>query len=101
MRTEGMSIPTWGGRRAVAALNQVKAEGRRKRTPCCLCHQPIDYSIPSTDPRGCTVQHIQSRKLFPQLTWSPSNWAPAHKGCNESAGDGREASDEGVTSSDW
>ncbi|MDJ1113223.1 hypothetical protein [Microbacterium dauci] len=96
-----MSIPKWGGRRAVAALNQVKAEGRRRRAPCCICHQPIDYSLASTDPRGCTVQHLKSRKLFPQLTWSPSNWGPAHKGCNESAGDGSDAEDEGVTSSDW
>lgn len=96
-----MTIPTWGGRRAVAALNQVKAEGRRTQAPCCICGQDINYSLPSTEPDGCTVQHIKSRKLFPELTWVPSNWAQAHKSCNESAGSGSNMQDVGVTSTEW
>lgn len=98
MSTEGLTIPKWGGRRAVAALNLVKTNGRRKRTPCCICRQSINYSLPSTDPSGCTVQHIKSRKMFPALTWDPSNWAPAHKSCNESDGDGSTGEDTGVSS---
>ncbi|WP_143738837.1 HNH endonuclease [Microbacterium sp. Yaish 1] len=98
MTTEGMSIPKWGGRRAVEALNRVKAEGRRHRSPCCICGQRINYDLPSTDANGCTVQHKKSRKLFPALTWDPSNWAPAHKSCNESEGSGESGEDAGVSS---
>ena len=96
-----VTVPAWAGRRAQEALAQVKARGRRKRTPCCICQQSIDYSLPSTDPDGCTVQHIKSRKLFPELTWAPSNWAPAHKACNQSAGTGEDPAPEGVTSQEW
>lgn len=97
----GITVPAWGGRRAQQALERVKAEGRRKRKPCCICGHGIDYSLPSKDPNGCTVQHIKSRKLFPELTWDPSNWAPAHAECNQSAGAGDRPTDLGVTSNDW
>lgn len=96
-----VNVPAWNGRRAAAALRQVKAAGRRERTPCVLCRQPIDYNLPSTDPDGCTVQHVKSRKLFPHLTWSPSNWAPAHKSCNSSAGTGENPMEPGVEFEDW
>lgn len=97
----GASIPTWSGRRAASALAQVRTEGRQRRTPCLICRQRIDYDLPSKHPQGCTVQHIKSRRLFPELTWAPSNWAPAHKECNESAGDGSRGDDEGVSSLSW
>lgn len=47
------------------------------------------------------MQHLKSRKLFPELTWVPSNWAPAHKACNESAGSGDKPGLIGVTSQEW
>ena len=97
----GAHIPTWSGRRAQAALRKVKANGRRRNTPCFICSQPIDYSLLSTDPDGCTVQHKKSRKQYPELTWSPSNWAPAHGSCNYSAGLGDASTAIGVTSQDW
>ncbi|MGU3409126.1 hypothetical protein ACLBWP_03380 [Microbacterium sp. M1A1_1b] len=81
----GISIPPWSGRRRAEALDQVKALGRRLNLPCCLCQQPIDYDLRGTED-SCSVQHIRSRKRYPQLTWDPSNWAPAHLGCNKSAG---------------
>jgi 5-methylcytosine-specific restriction endonuclease McrA len=96
-----MTIPKWGGRRATEALARVKSEGRRKKRPCFLCGQDIDYSLPSTDPDGCTVQHIRSRRDFPHLTWVSSNWAPAHLACNQSAGTGENPTEAGVTSQDW
>lgn len=95
----GASVPKWGGRRATAALDRVKSLGRRNKTPCCLCGRKIDYDLPSTHPDGCTVQHIQSRHRFPHLTWAPSNWAPAHRSCNSSAGD--QSREPGVTSTQW
>ena len=97
----GSSVPTWGGRRAVQALNEVKRRGRARRSPCVICGQKIDYSIPSTEPDGCTVQHIKSRKNFPLLTWVPSNWGPAHRKCNTDAGADGASAEPGVTSQTW
>lgn len=84
----GSSIPEWGGRRAQVALDQVRANGRRRRTPCCICHQPINYDLRKPHPNACTLQHLKSRKRFPELTWDPSNWAPAHASCNYADGAG-------------
>ena len=84
----GVSVPEWGGRRAQAALEQVRANGHRNRTPCCICLQPINYKLRKPDPGACTVQHIKSRKRFPELTWDPANWAPAHATCNYAEGTG-------------
>ena len=100
-RDAGFSIPGWGGRRAAQALEHVKAMGRRKRTPCCICGQRIDYSLPSKHPHGCTVQHVKPRKFFPELTWAPSNWGPAHNECNTSYGTGERDQGAGVTSQEW
>lgn len=96
----GLSIPPWSGRRRAEALRRVKAEGRRTNAPCVICGQPIDYGLEYPDPWSCSVQHIQSRKLHPERTWDPSNWAPAHLVDNKSAGTG-EVQGLGVTSVDW
>lgn len=97
----GATIPQWAGRRATEALQWVKAQGRRNKLPCCLCLQKIDYSLPSTHPHGCTVQHVKSRRDFPELTWVRTNWEPAHRECNSSAGAGDRNDDPGVTSQEW
>lgn len=97
----GATIPPWSGRRAQDALALVKAAGRAARTRCWICKQTIDYSLPSTDPNGCTVQHIKSRKLFPRLTWVRSNWAPAHSRCNSSEGSGEHGDDDRVVTEDF
>lgn len=82
----GLSIPAWEGRRRFEALRQVKATGKAKSSPCCICRQPIDYSLEYPHKQSCSVEHIKSRKHYPSLTWEPSNWAPAHLDCNKSAG---------------
>ncbi|NDK30201.1 HNH endonuclease [Nesterenkonia haasae] len=83
---DGRSIPAWNGRRSQDALAQVKARGKANNLPCCICEQPIDYDIPSSDPDGCSVQHPKSRALYPHLTWDPLNWAPEHLTCNKGEG---------------
>lgn len=98
---DGSSIPDWSGRRAADALERVRSLGRRRRTPCHICGQKIDYSLPARHPLGCTVQHKKSRKHFPNLTWDPGNWAPAHKECNLSAGTEDRAATDAVTSQEW
>lgn len=97
---KGKHIPDWSGRRAQRALEQVKRHGYQNNTPCCLCDQPINYTLPSTDPNGCTVQHVKPRSLFPHLTWDPTNWAPAHWLCNNHQKNKLDLG-LGTTSRDW
>ncbi|GAB2767877.1 hypothetical protein [Sinomonas soli] len=98
--TNGLHIPPWSGRRRQDALVRVKAEGRRANAACCICDQSIDYSLEYPHPQSCSVQHVMSRKQFPELTWEPSNWKPAHLDCNKGAGIQREES-LGLVSEDW
>jgi len=90
----GLTVPAWSGRRAQAALEQVrtdhrpggpKATDRQRGTPCCICGMDIPY-----DSRGkgdsLTVQHTKSRRDYPHLTWDARFWAPAHASCNYAAG---------------
>lgn len=101
MRDNGLTVPAWSGRRAQAALEQVrtdhrpggpKATDRQRGTPCCICGMNIPY-----DSRGkgdsLTVQHTKSRRDYPHLTWDARFWAPAHASCNYAAG-----ADSGLTS---
>jgi 5-methylcytosine-specific restriction endonuclease McrA len=98
--SHGPHIPDWSGRRRAEALARVKAEGKRTGAPCCICHQGIDYELEYPHPQSCSVQHLQSRKAFPHLTWDPANWAPAHLDCNKSAG-AQQPIDLGVMSEEW
>ncbi len=83
-----MQVPRWGGRRASEALARVKTVGRARGLPCWICGGEIDYDLAWPDLMSCTVQHKVARAVRPHLTWSPSNWAPAHLTCNSAAGDG-------------
>ena len=86
--TVGMLIPEWGGRRKQKATEFVRRRGEELGLPCCICRQAIDYSLRYPDPRSCSVQHVKSQSLFPNLRWEPSNWEPAHLLCNTSLGPG-------------
>jgi 5-methylcytosine-specific restriction endonuclease McrA len=88
MGTIGLHIPEWSGRARSEALAYVKALGRRRRSPCYICGQRIDYDLVYPHPDSCSVQHVKSRHLFPHLTWDRSNWEPAHLTCNKAAGTG-------------
>jgi hypothetical protein len=92
----GLHIPAWNGRRAQQALQWVRhnygpggslATDKAHGDPCCICHQPINYSARGTDD-ALTVQHVKSRRDYPQLTWDQRNWKPAHASCNYAAGTG-------------
>lgn len=99
-RDQGLTSPPWSGRRRVRALEQVKAEGRRRGSPCVICGQPIDYDLVYPHPYSCSVQHLRAQSKYPALRWDPANWAPAHLECNQSAGVGT-PEDIGVVSNDW
>lgn len=75
----------WQGRAAQQALAWVKAKGRREGLDCCICGQPIDYSLTGTE-WSCSVQHLAARSTHPELTWDRTNWEPAHLKCNKQAG---------------
>ena len=84
-----VAIPDWNGRRATNALQLIRTIGARNQLPCWICHGPIDYTLRYPHRRSCTVQHIIARSLRPDLTWNPTNWAPAHLQCNQDYGDGK------------
>lgn len=68
------------------AIATVRNRHAPLNTPCYLCHQPIDYSLPGTDDLGMSVEHIKPRSTHPHLTWDPANWAPSHLDCNRAKG---------------
>lgn len=79
-------VPEWAGQRAQDALALVRDYGQTNSLPCIICSMPIDYSLRNPHKQACTVQHVKARSTHPQLTWEPSNWAPAHADCNSSQG---------------
>ena len=81
----GAHIPAWSGRRAQAALRKVKANGRRRNTPCFICSQPIDYSLPAGHPMSFEVDEIRPASRGGSVI-DPANVAPAHRICNERRG---------------
>lgn len=87
------------GRRG-SRWNRLKANQRAKRLPCCLCGQPIDYTLEWPDPGSFSVQHKQDWHRHPELREDPANLDSAHLGCNSSAGqDGKPTL--GATSETW
>lgn len=53
---------------------------RRTKPPCGICEQPIDYSLPHTDPMSYVVDHV-----IPWAKGGPDtleNKQAAHRRCN-------------------
>lgn len=84
----------------LAAIATVRNRHAPLNTPCCICGQPIDYTLPGTDDLGMSVEHIKARSTHPHLTWDPGNWAPAHLGCNRAKGN-RSPVEIGAASRAW
>ena len=78
-----------------------KAEWKKRRRPCNICGGAIDYDLPMTDPWHFQLDHIKSRKKFPELEFVPTNWAPSHARCNKHKQDGDAAPGIGLTSETW
>lgn len=79
---------------------RLKAEVKARRGPCCLCQQPIDYSLSWPDPGSFSVEHIKPWHDYPHLREDPANLAGAHLGCNTSK-KRREPAAMGETSEAW
>lgn len=84
-----MAGPNAGRRGRV--WNRLKTNLRAKRRPCCICGQPIDYTLHWPDPNCFTVQHIKSWSGHPELREDPANLDAAHFRCNTSLGDNDQA----------
>lgn len=56
----------------------LRAEGERRSLPCSLCGCAIDYSLRSPHPCSFVAHHLTRDKRGPL--------APAHRRCNERAG---------------
>jgi 5-methylcytosine-specific restriction endonuclease McrA len=51
--------------------------------PCWLCHESINYLLHYRSPWAPTVDHVIPMRLRPDLALDVTNWAPAHKHCNQ------------------
>lgn len=65
-------------------------------TPCCLCDEPIDTTLPSTTRRGPTVEHlVPVREILAAarddaqalaMACDTSSWGIAHRVCQDRQG---------------
>ena len=75
---------------------------RRKRLPCWLCGQPIDYDVdPGTTPDSLTLDHRIPVSKRPDLQEDPGNFEPAHLSCNTRRGDADPHQSIGMLSRKW
>lgn len=61
----------------------------RSKPPCALCGQPIDYTLPHTDPMSYVVDHVIP--LNRGGTDTLANKQPAHRTCNRAKSDDPDA----------
>jgi 5-methylcytosine-specific restriction endonuclease McrA len=62
---------------------QKRKEWKAAKRRCHVCLEEIDYDAPKTDPMHFQLDHIKSRKVYPELADDPMNWAPSHARCNK------------------
>jgi 5-methylcytosine-specific restriction endonuclease McrA len=60
-------------------------------SPCEICREPVDYGLRHPHPESLTLHHVRPKSRYPHLTWVRTNYAPAHKSCNERLGDREES----------
>lgn len=84
---------------------RLAANLRRQHRPCCICRQPIDYTLQWPDPQSFSVEHVLPWSTHPELREDPANLDAAHLGCNSSKGDSlrntRATGQIGQPSQDW
>lgn len=67
---------------------QARVRLRRKRLPCYLCGQPIDYTLHHLDPQAFQLDHIVPLSVAPHLAFDPTNHGATHRTCNRAKSDG-------------
>ncbi|MBM7788865.1 HNH endonuclease [Tenggerimyces flavus] len=63
------------------------AEVRASFSPCWLCGDPIDYTLPPNHVWSFTVHHKVPLAVAPWLAHDRSNLVAAHRRCNSLQGD--------------
>lgn len=66
--------------RSTTTRDRARARDTRRQSSCHICGQPIDYTLPHTDPRSLVEDHI-----IPIARGGPDtldNLAAAHRDCN-------------------
>lgn len=86
--------------RSSRRFERLKRNLRAERRPCCICKQPIDYSLVWPDEGSFSVEHIKPWSTHPELREDPSNLDAAHLGCNSARGR-RSKPSLGHTSREW
>ena len=91
-----MSSPGNGTRRYLKMRREFFEQCKDADAACWWCGQPIDYTIPHSDPvtghvnpDAFELDHAYPRSTHPELAEDPSNFRPAHRSCNNKRSDGK------------
>lgn len=71
-------------RRHTTTRDRHRAAIARTQPPCGICGQPIDYTLPHTDPSSYVVDHVIALDLGGPDTLA--NKQAAHRDCNRAKG---------------
>jgi len=91
-KNAGRSGSTW---------RKLSANQRAKRLPCCICRQPIDYTLTYPNEDSFSVEHIKPWSTHPELREEPTNLDSAHLRCNKAKQDKTTLPTLGNTSRNW
>ena len=70
----------------VQLRNKRIAMARSRAEPCCLCGQPIDYTLKGIDPWGPTAEHHNAVKTNGKVVVPLEELGVAHLTCNSRSG---------------
>lgn len=107
-----MSVPKTRGttmsRRYRNDLKWFRAKCAKEGAPCWICGQEIDYSVPHRDPitgffndDAFELDHLYTRKDYPELAEDRGNYRPSHRGCNNRRGASKTVGGLGTLSRRW
>ena len=71
-------------KRSTTIRDQHRRRFLASKPPCGICGEPIDYSLPSSDPKSFVVDHIVSLARGGEDV--PSNTQAACRDCNRAKG---------------
>ena len=72
-----------------------------KGDPCCICSEPISYSLQYPHPLSWSLEHLISVKDRPDLLLDKNNYGSSHMLCNSLKGPDELIADTGEKSADW
>ena len=76
-------------------------------TPCWLCGQSIDYSLPWRDDDGTVndeafeLDHLHPVSTHPELVKDPANFRASHRECNRNRANKKAINKIGIPSRRW